>query len=231
MSEMPYLVTNKPQTIIPMKPLSEAKSRLKGNVDSMSRRAAILMMLDKVIKAVKQDSKTDCIVLGGDNFIQKLANLHNVQWSPDPSPNNGLNDCLWKTMIKAHNLGSKATLFLPGDLPLISTSDIDQIFLASDSLRKTVIARAVKDGGTNAMLQPAAQSFKPMLGNQSFSKHKKQILKNSIPLSIIETPGLQFDLDNDSDYEWAIENVNGFNNQIDDWISWIAKASNKNCSI
>ena len=81
------------------------------------------------------------------------------------------------------------------------------------------------------MLQPAAQSFKPMLGNQSFSKHKKQILKNSIPLSIIETPGLQFDLDNDSDYEWAIENVNGFNNQIDDWISWIAKVSNKNCSI
>ena len=189
------------------------------------------MMLDKVITAVKQYSKTDCIVLGGDNFIQKLANLHNVQWSPDPSPNNGLNDCLWKTMIKAHNLGSKATLFLPGDLPLISTSDIDQIFLASDSLRKTVIARAVKDGGTNAMLQPAAQSFKPMLGNQSFSKHKKQILKNSIPLSIIETPGLQFDLDNDSDYEWAIENVNGFNNQIDDWISWISKASNKNCNI
>ena len=222
---MPHPVNNKTQAILPMKPLSEAKSRLKGNIDSMSRRAAILMMLNRVIEAVKQYSKADCIVLGGDEFIQKLANLHEVQWTPDPSPNNGLNDCLWETMVQSHQLGSKATLFLPGDLPLITTKDIDQIFLASDSLRKTVIAKAVKDGGTNAMLQPASHAFKPLLGRQSFSKHKNWILQNSIPLSIIDTPGLQFDLDDDSDYEWAIENVDGFKNQIDDWIMWITDIS------
>jgi hypothetical protein len=50
-------------------------------------------------------------------------------------------------------------------------------------------------------------------------------LQNSIPLSIIDTPGLQFDLDDDSDYEWAIENVDGFKNQIDDWIMWITDIS------
>ena len=223
---MPHPVNNKTQTIITIKPLSEAKSRLKGNIDSMSRRAAILMMLNRVIEAVKQYSKTECVVLGGDEFIQKLANLHEVRWTSDPYPNNGLNDCLWETMVQSHQLGSKATLFLPGDLPLITTKDIDQIFLASDSLRKTVIAKAVKDGGTNAMLQPVAQAFKPLLGSQSFSKHKNRILQDSIPLSIIDTPGLQFDLDDDSDYGWAIENVDGFKNQIDDWIIWITDISN-----
>ena len=50
---MPHSDIDKTQTIIPMKPLSEAKSRLKGNVDSMSREAAILMMLNKVINAIK----------------------------------------------------------------------------------------------------------------------------------------------------------------------------------
>ena len=60
---MPHPVNNKTQAIIPMKPLSEAKSRLKGNIDSMSRRAAILMMLNRVIEAVKQYSKADCCLL------------------------------------------------------------------------------------------------------------------------------------------------------------------------
>ena len=223
---MPHSDIDKTQTIIPMKPLSEAKSRLKGNVDSMSREAAILMMLNKVINAVKQYGKTECLVLGGDNFIKNLANSHDVQWSPDPYPNNGLYECLWETMVKAHDSGSKATLFLPGDLPLIDTNDIDEIFQASDSLKKTEIARADKDGGTNAMLQPAYQAFQPMLGDQSFSKHQRLFLNNSIPLSVIDTAGLKFDLDNDSDYEWAIENVNGFKSQIKDWETWIIKTSN-----
>ncbi len=223
---MPHSNNHKTRTIIPMKPLSEAKSRLKENVDAMSRQAAILMMLNKVINTVKQYGKTDCIVLGGDEFIKKLASLHDVNWSPDPYPNTGLNDCLWETMLKSHRSGSEATLFLPGDLPLIEKSDIDEIFRASNSLKKTVIARADKDGGTNAILQPACQAFKPMLGYQSFSKHKNLFLNNSIPLSIIDTAGLKFDLDNDADYNWAVENVNEFKNQIKDWMKWIVKTSN-----
>ena len=222
---MPYSVTNKIQTIIPMKPLSKAKSRLKGNVDSISRRAAILMMLNRVIKAVNQNAKTNCVILGGDTLIHKLAKSHSVQWVPEKPSNNSLNDSLWEAMISAYTLGAEATLFLPGDLPLINTSDIHEIFLASESLKNTVLAKATKDGGTNALLQPAEHAFKPMLGCLSFSKHRKWVLDKSIPFSVIDTPGLQFDLDNDSDYEWALQNVKGFKSEITHWMKWILKTS------
>ena len=37
-----------------------------------------------------------------------------------------------------------------------------------------------------------------------------------------------FDLDNDADYEWAVENVKGFQAEIDWWIKWVLKGENSN---
>lgn len=225
---MSYSLSGTIQTIIPMKPLATAKSRLKANVDSSSRTAAILMMLDNVIRAVKQNAQTNCRIIGGDNFIRQVATENNVEWLPDPSPNEGLNNCLWNAMSQAYDSGSQATLFLPGDLPLINSSDILKLLAASQNLTHTVLAKATKDGGTNAMLQPAEQAFKPMLGKQSFAKHKNQVIGQSIPFKIINSPGLEFDLDNDADYEWAVENVKGFQAEIDWWIKWVLKGENSN---
>ncbi|MYB42394.1 MAG: 2-phospho-L-lactate guanylyltransferase [Chloroflexi bacterium] len=206
-----------------MKPLAEAKTRLWDDLRPLERQAVVLLMLDRVVAAaVTATARGTCVVVGGDEVVREVAESCGARWTPDTSY--GLNAALWAGMRAAYADGADATLFLPGDLPLITSDDVLAVIAASDGYAATVCVRASSDGGTNALLQPAGTAFEPLLGERSFDKHCEAAAAKGATLVTPDLPRVAFDLDTRADYEWAKENVAGFAQSVYDWETWLNRS-------
>ncbi|MYA50154.1 MAG: 2-phospho-L-lactate guanylyltransferase [Chloroflexi bacterium] len=211
------------RTIVPMKPLAEAKTRLWDDLRPLERQAVVLLMLERVVAAaVTATARGTCVVVGGDEVVREVAESCGAHWTPDDA--DGLNAALWAAMRDACADGADATLFLPGDLPLILSDDVRALVTASDGYAATVCVRATSDGGTNALLQPAGTAFEPLLGERSFDKHCEAAAAKGATLVTPDLPRVAFDLDTRADYEWAKENVAGFAQSVYDWETWLNRS-------
>ena len=211
------------RTIVPMKPLAEAKTRLWDDLPPLERQAVVLLMLERVVAAtVSATARGACVVVGGDEIVREVAEASGACWVVDDTP--GLNPALWAAMQAAYADGAEATLFLPGDLPLVSSDDVRALLTASDNYARTVCVRASSDGGTNALLQPAGTAFEPLLGERSFEKHCAAAAAAGAVLVTPDLPNVAFDLDTRADHDWAKENVAWFAQSVYDWEVWLRGA-------
>ena len=211
------------RTIVPMKPLAEAKTRLWDDLPPLERQAVVLLMLERVAAAaVSATARGACVVVGGDEVVREVAEASGARWVPDDTA--GLNAALWAAMQAAYADGAEAALFLPGDLPLITGDDVGALLVASDGYAATVCVRASSDGGTNALLQPAGTAFEPLLGVRSFEKHCDAATTAGVALVTPDLPRVAFDLDTRADYEWAEQNVAGFARSVYDWETWLNRS-------
>jgi 2-phospho-L-lactate guanylyltransferase len=208
------------RVLVPMKPLPQAKSRLWGNVPAPERRAAILLMLDRVVRASVDALGTEaCHVVGGDSSVRRVAEAANGAWVEERG--DSLNSSLWLAMREAYADGCAATLFLPGDLPCVRAADVLSVADASDGFRRPAGVRAEPDGGTNALLVPSLHAFEPLLGVDSFARHRDAADGEGTPLVEVDAPGLAFDMDSYDDFVWARENVAGFADGLSAWQAWL----------
>lgn len=211
------------RTIVPMKPLAEAKTRLWDGLRPLERQAVVLLMLERVAAAaVSATAHGACVVVGGDEVVREVTEASGARWASDDT--DGLNTALWAAMQAAYADGAEATLFLPGDLPLITGDDVAAVITASDHYAATVCVRAASDGGTNALLQPASTAFEPLLGERSFEKHCEAAVTAGAALVTPDLPRIAFDLDTRADYEWAKENVASFAQSVYDWEAWLNRS-------
>ncbi|NQW22306.1 MAG: 2-phospho-L-lactate guanylyltransferase [SAR202 cluster bacterium] len=184
--------------IIPMKPLSEGKSRL-GQILSAEQRADLALgMLRRVITAIKEASVANIWVVGGDDRVQNVTRELGGEWLEELGKD--LNDTLGKAFDLAFEQG-KSALFLAGDLPFLKAADIHSMLQSSRRQGNITLAPARRDGGTNAMLVPNGVPFRPELGHGSFMKHLKQAAVLETSVAINYSPGLGFDLDVVDDLE------------------------------
>ena len=208
------------QIIIPIKPLHKAKSRLVSVLESHTRESLVVMMLTQVIKASKDAlGPGSCTVLGGDKIIEKIVREHQLELEKDAATN--LNDSLWVAIRDAQRKGFSATLILPADLPLLMAEDILEIVRASDNYCSHVCSPASSEGGTNAFFQPVEGAIKPMMGLDSFNKHREFIKSLGKKFAVVERDGVGFDLDNKVDYEWASSNIHGWDRDLKSWELWL----------
>ena len=207
-----------------MKPLDQAKSRLWTDVPSLQRNGVTLMMLDSVVRAaVSAIGPTAVCVVGGDAAVRDVAAEAKAEWVEDSG--GGLNASLWAAMGAAYRGGCLATLFMPGDLPMIEADDVVQIAMGSEEYARPVGVRS-SDGGTNALLVPAAHAFEPRLGIKSFAKHAVAAYESGASLKVLDLPRVAFDVDSFDDFQWARDNIPGFNQKLYDWQAKLHKASN-----
>jgi 2-phospho-L-lactate/phosphoenolpyruvate guanylyltransferase len=204
------------RVIIPMKPLDQAKSRLWTDVPSLEREAVTLLMLDTVVRsAVGALGPLAVRVVGGDARVQRVTQAAGAAWAEDPG--GGLNPSVLSAMQTAYAEGCTAALFMPGDLPLVEVDDIVAIAAASAEYTEPVGVRAEPDGGTNALLIPAACAFGPRLGIDSFAKHTAAAAEVGATLKALDLPRVAFDMDSFDDMVWARENIPGFSQKLYSW--------------
>lgn len=181
--------------VVPMKPLSQSKTRLAGALSHQERADLSLAMFGKVISAAQQALGT-VWVIGGDEAVRMTAESLGALWLEDPG--NDLNDSLAFALDRACKAEVSA-IYLPADLPFVTATDIEKVVQASSAGETLTLSPAQQDGGTNAMLVPRCVSFPPLLGKDSFRRHKRQASALGIPYTVCLTEGLALDLDTPDD--------------------------------
>lgn len=177
--------------VIPIKPLSDAKSRLCPYLDRNGRETLVLNMLHGVIRAAT--NALDAVwVVGGDPIVENLAKRGGATWRPEEGAN--VNQSL-EAAFQAINQTGQAALYLPSDLPFIRRRDLVELISATSRMKNVVLAPAHRDGGTNAILLPRDTEFRLFLGPGSFRRHLSQATCPGLDISICYSPGLALDLD------------------------------------
>ena len=103
----------------------------------------------------------------------------------------------------ACEMGAKQLIYLSIDIPLVEENDI-QAMIDSHNDGLTIV-EAKKDGGTNALICELPRRFGFQFGKNSFMKHLKAAELKKVGTNIQCIDGLSFDLDDQDDWEYFLE--------------------------
>jgi 2-phospho-L-lactate guanylyltransferase len=94
--------------------------------------------------------------------------------------------------------GAQFTLVIPGDAPLVTAAEIEQVLDAAPE-EGTVLAPAVDGEGTNAILRRPGNLFPLRFGNHSFAPHLRAAQATGKPAIVLHLPGVALDVDRPDD--------------------------------
>ena len=184
-------------SVIPVKPLSQAKSRLAPYLKDAQRRRLVTAMLRRVIRAAREAS-AEVWVLGADVSARNVALEEGAGWRQEAGSD--INESLRLMFDEAWATG-KSPLFLPGDLPFLHSDELKALIARAgsganeDAVPSIVLSPANKGGGTNAILIPQPLAFRLQLGPDSLSRHIAEARRLGLEPSVYASPGLARDLD------------------------------------
>jgi 2-phospho-L-lactate guanylyltransferase len=186
--------------LIPVKNLSTAKQRLAAVLDQPARTELAQAMLHDVVDVLAAwPRRPGCALVTSDPFAVELARQHDFEIIPDPT-NPGETAAIEMATRFCVVRGSDSTLVLPADIPLIRTSELDQI-LAYAPAEGSVLAPAADGRGSNAVFRRPANLFPLRFGNDSFKPHLAAARATGKPCVVLQLPGIAVDVDNPEDLQ------------------------------
>lgn len=162
---------------VPVKTLSESKTRLKSLLDANQREQLQLALVQGLLETLASSTEVQhTIVVTSDQQVARLARSSGAEVLPEPQPSSaqtdhkdpatatepGLNAAAQSAAEYAANCGATSLLVLPGDLPLITTADVAELYERAERHAHAVVVTPDRHGlGTNAMVSrpPGAISF------------------------------------------------------------------------
>jgi 2-phospho-L-lactate/phosphoenolpyruvate guanylyltransferase len=185
--------------LLPVKDLNNAKKRLIGVLSPQERFALAEAMLADTVRAVKRARLAEkvfvvtnyapAMLLAEENHWEIISEEHQI--SESHSVDAASKCCQQK--------GVTGLLRIPLDLPLMQSSDIDEL-LASDCSSPGLVIVPSRDGtGTNAILRTPPALFPSHFGTGSFAKHLVEAQNARAEVIIRRNPRLEMDVDDESD--------------------------------
>jgi 2-phospho-L-lactate guanylyltransferase len=184
--------------VVPIKEPGACKTRLRSMLDDVEREHLVHTMLRHVMVTVSG--------VGGNNrFLLLSRDGYGVPplFERIPDTGRGLNGEL--TGLAKAALGADRLVIVPADLPLIGISDVNALIGLPPGLAAIAPDRAQL--GTNALSLPLpmACDFRFQFGVGSFARHSAEAARLSLPLSVLHSDRLAFDIDEPADLAdlWA----------------------------
>ena len=194
--------------VVPIRSLSDGKSRLAGVLRPPERRAFNEMLLTRVLDAIAQVSGglSRCIVASADRDALELANRLGATPLLD-GPDSGLNAALRAACDEARSREATSILILAADLPDVSRTALARLQDGTPSGSAAIIAD--KWGcGTNGLLLPASCEPRFAFGEASLRRHRAAIESSGVPVAIWSDPALAFDIDSPDDFlRWSLASL------------------------
>lgn len=185
--------------VIPVKKLTESKSRLSQVLSAEERAELVVQFLSHELEVLRQVAAVaQTVVVSSDPVILALAQAYGAAILPEERLE-GLNAAVGKGVAWARERGETAVLILPVDLPFLQPNDITRL-LAAQGDQRLIISPDARHEGTNALLLPPLASFTFHYGPHSLQKHVAEAHKQQLQPHIIPSPGLLFDLDTLDDW-------------------------------
>lgn len=185
--------------LLPIKDLRNAKQRLASVLTPDERFALAEAMLADTIRAVRGAKRAD-----------KIFVITNYPPAMRAAEENG-----WRVLHEEQQISESASvdfasrlcakrgvnglLRLPLDLPLVQSSDIDEL-LATVCDPPAVVIVPSRDGtGTNAILRTPPALFPSHFGPDSFAKHRREAEQEGARVIVRRNARLEMDVDDESD--------------------------------
>ena len=214
--------------VVPVKPFSEGKSRLAGYVSPQKRRALNRELLTRTLAAInKAHIAAQIVVVSRDSnalTLAEQAGSHALteeslpittptarrgpapeglppsscrQSDTDSEPQ--LNAALTQAALYAAARGATKILVLPTDMPNLTAADVRTMASPRGRAPQIIIAPS-RDGGTNALMLQPGQAIPFAFGRDSFRRHQRLAAGAGIPVRVVESASLLFDVDLPEDY-------------------------------
>ncbi len=187
--------------IIPVKPLTRAKSRLADVLSPEERQQLTEMLFRRVLTAVKAAPQVaGVLVISRDPRALSIArdmNAHTVQESGALE----LNSALMRATQVVGGWRGGAVLILPADLPFITPEDVSAMSTLGQEESTVVIATDQRNDGTNAMLVRPPGMFAYAYGPGSFQRHQALAREAGATVRVYHSERLALDIDMPSDLE------------------------------
>jgi len=184
--------------LIPVKDLSNAKTRLSTVFTQIERTELALIMLEQVLKLVqKADSKWVKVMVTNYRPAESLANKYGLSVLKEGSQISESKSVDWASDILGKE-GIKGCLRLPLDLPLLSEDALFQLMKACDSA-EVVLSPSLDGTGTNALFRSPTTLFPSQFGPNSLALHKELAEKSGAKIEISDLPEISLDIDSPED--------------------------------
>jgi 2-phospho-L-lactate guanylyltransferase len=184
--------------LIPVKNLVNAKQRLASVLDQSSRTELAQAMLSDVLETL--GAWRDCpeiSLVTSDPFASALAAAFKYEVISDDACRTETEAIEMATRL-CEQRGVKSTLVIPGDIPLMTVSELDQI-LSNAPREGAVLVPSADKRGTNAAFRSPAGLFPLRFGNDSFVPHLAAAQATGKPCAVLSLPGIALDIDTPSD--------------------------------
>ncbi|MEZ4643193.1 MAG: 2-phospho-L-lactate guanylyltransferase [Chloroflexota bacterium] len=192
--------------IIPVKPLRTSKTRLAHVLSAEQRADLIRNCLLHTLAVLQQlPAIAGSWVISSDAVVLATAMAQGAQVLAEEKPC-GLNAAVqWglQTAVHAHADG---ILILPADLPFMTPGDVTMMIDAvrvheGNGRAYMAICPDEQRTGTNALLLYPTTPFTFHYGPGSFQQHLAEARRRQRIPVVTTTPGLQFDLDTETDWQ------------------------------
>jgi 2-phospho-L-lactate guanylyltransferase len=190
--------------LVPVKSLTNAKQRLASVLDQPTRTELAQAMLFDVLETLHiWTNHPDISIVTSDPFALDLARRFEFQIISN-STNRSETDAIEMATRFCESRGIDSTLVIPGDIPLITISELEQILKAAPN-QGSVLVPAADGRGTNAAWRRPAGLFPLRFGNDSFKPHLAAARASHKPCVVLSLPGIALDIDNPSDLRQLAE--------------------------
>lgn len=184
--------------ILPVKPLSEGKSRLAGVLSPIERRCLNLQFLERTISLLRAFGAChDVVVTSRDQQVLEKAAGHGFYPLPEVGCNS-LNTALASATRVSRDKGADGILILPVDLPLAGVADL-QALCHQRSGPSVTLAPDRHGDGTNALFQEPVFLDYYAFGPNSLHRHKELAERFGSHVHILVAPALALDVDTPDD--------------------------------
>jgi 2-phospho-L-lactate/phosphoenolpyruvate guanylyltransferase len=184
---------------IPVKRLSEAKSRLSPSLLDHERRDLVRRLLARTVDVLHESGVIDRVALVTPE--PSTAESLQVELIADSGE---LNDALAAAVQWALVAGARSLLIVPADLPFISAAEI-RAFVDDDPALYGIAIAPTEDGGTGALLLTPPNIIPPAFGPGSYERHLALARLFGVRAERVLSDALSFDLDTPEDLRRYVE--------------------------
>src|SRR5579863_2588278 len=185
--------------IIPVKETHDAKQRLAPVMSAPLRQKLASAMLEDVLEAVTAVRGLGGVILvTADPQAVALARRYGAETIEDGA-HDGHTGAVMAGARHLIGRGRRTMLTIPGDLPLVTAAEIEQLIAAHGPAPAFTIAPAHDDQGSNAIVMSPPDAVPLRFGEDSFFPHLAAARDRGIDPLVVRHPGIGMDIDNPVD--------------------------------
>lgn len=185
--------------LVPVRSLVGAKKRLAHRLTVEEREKLALAMLADMIGALTAASAVArVVVVSSDELLLEHAVVAGADVLREHSPS-GLNRAVAAAASKLETEGVRRLLTIPGDVPLLTSADVNRVFAACTPERPVVLVPSATGTGTNGLLTAPPTVIEPCFEGSSLAAHQNACSRVGIEATILRCGSFELDIDTPDD--------------------------------